>query len=285
MPNAPLRYGDSDLSVNSTTGRSNSDHFNDQGVSMSETGLHGTVSADRVADVLLMFLTNPTALGVTDLSRSLGLCKAVVHRILQSLVSRRLLEGNASDQRYRPGAAMVEFGLANSYEYDHSWHQTGAATLADLSARTGQTATLSARIGAMRTFVDQREGSGIIHLSVTLWRPRPLHVGASGKAILAFLEAPLRGQIIEHRLAADGSAHHKGREELEDELGQVRTDRVAVSHGEVNPNAMGVAAPILKGGRPIGAVGICASTMTHSELADSRSLVRDASLALSERSS
>lgn len=150
---------------------------------------------------------------------------------------------------------------------------------------TGQTATLSARIGAMRAFVDEREGSRIIHLSVALWRPRPLHVGASGKAILAFLEPPLRDQIIEHRLATDGSPHHKSRNELEDDLRQVRRDRIAVSRGEVNPNTMGVAAPILKGGRPIGAVGICVSAMSHSELADFRSYVRDASIVLSEQSS
>ena len=231
-----------------------------------------------------MFLTNPTSLGVSDVARSLGLSKAVVHRILQSLVSRGLIDTGAADQRYRPGAALVEFGLASSYEYDHSWHQTGSATLVDLSSRTGETATLSARLGAMRAFVDQKEGSGIIHLSVALWRPRPLHVGASGKAILAFLDPSLRERIIDHRAATETVAHPRGREELEEELAQIRDRRVSVSRGEVNPNAMGVAAPILKAGRPIGAVGICVSTASHSELNQFGSIVRDAGEALSEQS-
>jgi len=253
-------------------------------VSLSGTPGGGTTAADRVSDVLLMFLTNSTSLGVTDVARSLGLSKAVVHRILQSLVSRGLLDSGDSDQRYRPGAALVEFGLANSYEFDHSWHQTGSSTLIELRSHTGETATLSARIGAMRVFVDQREGSGIIHFSVALWRPRPLHVGASGKAILAFLDPPLRDRIIEHRVATDAASHRhpEGREKLEDDLKEIRDRRVSVSRGEVNPNAMAVAAPILKAGRPIGAVGICVAATSHSELSQFRSIVHDAGQALSE---
>jgi DNA-binding IclR family transcriptional regulator len=248
-------------------------------VSLSGTG---TTAADRVADVLLMFFTNPTSLGVSDVARSLGLSKAVVHRILQSLVSRRLVEVSPGEQRYRPGPAMVEFGLDSSYDYDHSWHQRGSATLVGLSSRTGETATLSARLGAMRAFVDQREGSGIIRLSVALWRPRPLYVGASGKAILAFLEPALRDQIIEHRLASERNSHPKARAELEAELGQIHDSRVSVSRGEVNPNAMGVSAPVLRAGRPIGAVGVCAPVTSHAELSELTSIVRDAGQALSE---
>lgn len=256
-----------------------------ESVSTSGTDASRTVAADRVADVLLMFLTNPEPLGVTDVARSLGLSKAVVHRILQSLASRRLIEGNPADQRYRPGAAMVDFGLASSYERDDSWHRMAAATLAELSARTGDTATLTARIGAMRAFVDQREGSSIIRLSVALWRPRPLDVGASGKAILAFVDPRAREQIIHHRLTTHDSARRVGRERLEQELEQTRRERVSVSRGEVVPNAMGVAAPILKGDRPIGAVGICRSVMNGSGLSDLRAIVREAGRALSARCS
>src|SRR5262249_1445924 len=48
----------------------------------------GTESAARVADVLTLFIAGPAALGVSEISRELGLSKAVVHRILQSLASR-----------------------------------------------------------------------------------------------------------------------------------------------------------------------------------------------------
>lgn len=254
-------------------------------VPSSGTDAPGTLAADRVADVLLMFLTNPAPLGVSDVARSLDLSKAVVHRILQSLVSRRLVEEDPADQRYRLGPAMVEFGLAGSYGYDSSWQHLGAAALAGLTARTGETATLSARIGAMRAFVDQAEGSSIIHLSVALWRPRPLGDGASGKAILAFLDPSAREQIIAHRLPPPGCTHRVDRRQLEEELAQVRRDQVAVSRGEVVQNAMGVAAPILRRGEPIGAVGICLSAMSGSRSTELRSIVREAGRVLSAKCS
>ena len=52
----------------------------------------GTETAARVADVLLLFTRGPAALGVSEIARQLGLSKAVVHRILQSLASRSLVE-------------------------------------------------------------------------------------------------------------------------------------------------------------------------------------------------
>ncbi len=71
----------------------------------------GTVSADRVADVLLTFAGTGGSLGVSEISRRLGLSKAVVYRILRSLVSRRLLSvdeagggGTVSGRRRRPWA-------------------------------------------------------------------------------------------------------------------------------------------------------------------------------------
>src|ERR687895_1337186 len=43
----------------------------------------GTEAATRVADVLLLFASGPAALGVSGISRRLGLSKTVVHRILR----------------------------------------------------------------------------------------------------------------------------------------------------------------------------------------------------------
>ena len=52
----------------------------------------GTESANRVADVLMAFARSDRPLGVTQLAREVDLSKAVVHRILQSLASRSLVQ-------------------------------------------------------------------------------------------------------------------------------------------------------------------------------------------------
>lgn len=242
----------------------------------------GTLSGDRIADVILMFLSNPGSLGVSDVARSLGLSKAVVHRILQSLASRGLVEANSLDQRYRVGRAITDLGFRASYEYDHAWHTAGTSVLNELRDRTGETATLSARIGAMRIFVDQVEGAGTIRLTVALWRPRPLYVGASGKAILAYLDPELRHQVVDHRLRSDGHEWAPTSTALEQELEEVRRSGVALSQAEVNPDAFAVAAPVFRDNQPVGAVGICGPIRRQSEMTAFVSSVRAASDRLSE---
>jgi len=60
----------------------------------------GTEAAARVADVLLAFLRGPRSLGVSALARDLDLSKAVVHRILQTLVQRGLLTADPGTREY-----------------------------------------------------------------------------------------------------------------------------------------------------------------------------------------
>jgi DNA-binding IclR family transcriptional regulator len=246
------------------------------------SGEAGTRGAERVADVMLMFLSNSATLGVSDIARSLGLSKAVVHRILQSLASRGLVEPSAQDQRYRAGPSIAETGLGSALYYDETWHHAANLVLGDLRSQSGETATLSARVGALRMFVDQVEGAGAVRLSVALWQPRPLYVGASGKAILAFVEPQLLHQLIEHRLTYDGHRPPPGGDELEDELAQIRDTGVALSRAEVNPDAFACAAPIFRKSRAVGAISILGSVRRQSDMTRFASVVRAAGEQLSE---
>jgi IclR family transcriptional regulator, acetate operon repressor len=250
-------------------------------VSLSGTdGAAGTRGAERVADVLTMFLSNSATLGVSDIARTLGLSKAVVHRILQSLASRGIVELSAQDQRYRAGPAITDAGLGMSYEYDHAWHQAATPVLGDLRSQTGETATLSARIGDMRLFVDQMEGAAAVRLTVALWRLRPLDVGASGKAILAFMEPRQQARVIAQRVLPGARDDAAGRD-LQAALDRIRHAGVAMSRAEVNPDAFACAAPILRGGRPIGAVGLCCSVRREPDVTRFAPVVRAAGERLS----
>jgi len=240
----------------------------------------GTRGAERVADVLTMFLSNSATLGVSDIARTLGLSKAVVHRILRSLASRGLVEAGAEDGRYRAGPAITDAGLASAYEFDPDWHQAATSVLADLRSQTGETATLSARVGDMRLFVDQVEGAAAVRFTVALWRLRPLYVGASGKAILAFMEPARRRRIVAHRVLG-GARGELPAEALHEELDRIREAGVAMSRAEVNPDALACAAPILRDGRPVGAVGLCCSIRREPDVARFAPIVRAAGEQLS----
>jgi len=200
----------------------------------------------RTADVL-SFLAQaaPRPVGVTETATSLGLSKAVVFRILASLRHRGYVEFDASTRRYLLGPKCLAIGMAYLERADarRSVHDA----LVALSARTGETATMSLRTGWERMYVDQILPPDDIKMVVPIGRLFPLHAGASSKAFLAFLPEDERERFFaEHPRLHPLTAHTIVEESaLRAELEKVRAAGFACSQSERQPGASSVAAPIL----------------------------------------
>jgi DNA-binding IclR family transcriptional regulator len=216
----------------------------------------GTEGAGRVADVLLAFLDGPHSLGVSALARELDLSKAVVHRILRTLVQRGLLAPVAGNREYRLGPAAAAFGARALRELD--LRVAAMPVLHDLQRATGETTTLSALVPSGRVYVDQVVSTREIKMTVEVGRRFPLHAGSSSTAILAFLpaeqiEAVLAGPL--ERLTDRTIADPEG---LRARLCEVRARGYACSDGERQEGAGSVAAPIFGlDGRVEGAISVC----------------------------
>ena len=113
----------------------------------------GTEAATRVADVLLLFTDGPDSWGVSAIARELGLSKAVVHRILQTLVDRQLLAPNAHTRGYQLGAASAALGARALRESD--LRRAAMPVLRRLQTLTGETTTVSALVPDGRVYLDQ----------------------------------------------------------------------------------------------------------------------------------
>src|SRR3712207_585518 len=138
-----------------------------------------------VADVLLAFLDGPRRLGVSAVARELGLSKAVVHRILQTLVNRGLLLPDVDTREYHLGPAAAAIGARALRESD--LRTVALPVLRELQQATGETTTVSARVPGGRVYLDQVESAREIKMTVELGRRFPLHAGGSSTCILAFL--------------------------------------------------------------------------------------------------
>ena len=198
----------------------------------------GTESADRVADVLLLFAQSSTPLGVSQIARTLTLSKAVVHRILQSLTSRSLLQVAAGGSTYVLGPAATT--LASK-----AWSQVDLRTLASPILRrlrddTRETTTLSVLVGNHRIYLDQYESPQEVKMVVELGPRFPLHSGASSRVILAFLPPAFTDesvrQVSEIRTGFDEDAYRA-------DLARIREKGYGVSHNERNTGAASIAAP------------------------------------------
>jgi IclR family transcriptional regulator, acetate operon repressor len=219
-------------------------------------GDSGTTAAARVADVLLLFLDGGQSRGVTGIAKELGISKAVVHRILTSLVSRDLITLDSHTRQYRLGAAAAALGARAMRSLDL---RSGALpVLRGLRDATRETTTLSLLVEQSRVYVDQVESPHEIRMLVEIGRRFPLHAGSSSRAILAFLPPEDQERVLAGPLDTLTPRTITDPDLLREELRKVRQQGVSRSSGERQSGAGSVAAPILGAdGYAIGAISVC----------------------------
>ncbi len=216
----------------------------------------GTEAAARVTDVLLAFLQGPRSLGVSALARELELSKAVVHRILQTLVQRGLLTADPGTREYHLGPAAAALGARALRESD--LRKVAMPVLRELQQATGETTTVSALVPGGRVYLDQVESIREIKMTVEVGRRFPLHAGSSSTCILAFLGPEQQDAVVQGRLEATTARTITDHDLLRERLTQVRLVGVAQSDGERQAGAGSVAAPVFGvDGAVQGAVSVC----------------------------
>ncbi len=243
----------------------------------------GTEAADRVADVLLYFTRGPAAAGVTEVARELDLSKAVVHRILQSLVSRGFVASDPGSREYRLGSSAVALGARALRDRD--LRKAARNVLRTLRDATGETTTLSELVLQQRVYLDQFASPQEIKMMVELGRPHPLHAGGSSRAILAFLPPEQQEAALAPPLPALTDRTVTDVAQLRQLLVEVRRTGVATSLGERQAGAGSIAAPVFgMDGEVVGAISVCGpvARFTPETLATFSPLVRQAAQQISE---
>lgn len=216
----------------------------------------GTESAARVADVLLTVATSPDPIGVTHISRALGLSKAVVYRILQSLESRHLVRFHEGERVYGLGRSALALGARALRQQD--LRAAALPILRRLQKLTGETTTVSALTGTSRIYLDQVVSNRELKMMVEIGRAFPLHAGSSSKAILAFAPADLREHVLDNELTQLTTRTIVDTRSLEEELDRIARMGVAVSRGERQHGAGSVAAPIFGPDEDVvGSISVC----------------------------
>jgi IclR family transcriptional regulator, acetate operon repressor len=246
------------------------------------TPASGTESASRVADVLLVLADGPHYVGVSEGARRLGLSKTVVHRILRSLASRRLVSADDARGRYCLGPAAAALGARAMRDLD--LRAAAMPVLRRLHAATDETTTVSALVGTARIYLDQVVSLNEIKMTVEVGRPFPLHAGASSKALLAAAGPELQAQVLDGELAVLTPLTIVSRDRLRRELDAISETGVAVSHGERQDGAGSVAAAVIGvDDHVIGAISLCGPVARFGgdEVKRYRPLVRDAAAEIS----
>lgn len=202
----------------------------------------------RAGNLLFAFSAEQPELGLTQLAAELGLSKATVHRLAQTLVSLGLLEQAEESRSYRLGVRLLQ--LAHVVEASLDLRTEARATLRQLRDQTGETVYLMLRRGDRAFCAERIEGSHQMRdLSTPPGTFVPLEIGAAGSAILSTMNSE---DVLKALGRADAAtATVRARVEA------ARQNGYAFTRGDVTDGVGAIAVPLLDDrGVAVGAISL-----------------------------
>ena len=212
-------------------------------------GEGGTVRAvDRAIAILQCFTADKPALSVLEIQRRVGLSRPTLYRLLQTLATTGLVRAEGDPQRFRLAHGVME--LAHVWLAGLNKVDVARPVLEGLREATGETAALFVLREQKRICVFELESHHALTIARGVGDTGDITLGASGKAILAYLDEKRRDAIL-------GQVAKARRAELAKALETVRNRGFATSESEVIVGAVAFAAPTFNhNGEVAGCVGV-----------------------------
>jgi DNA-binding IclR family transcriptional regulator len=195
-------------------------------------------------------------LSLTEICRQVGIHKSKGYSILNTLMESGLVVRDPAARTYALGPGLLF--LSRSVLDRMDLKDIVSPYLAELAEATHSTALLGL-ISAEQVFiVAKHEAQADIGITIRVGHRYPLTWGAHGKAVVAFLPAELRNEVL-----ASQSLHFFGQtagkelrlDSIEEELEECRRLGYAKDLGQVQPGIHAVSAPLFGAGSiPIGCV-------------------------------
>ena len=224
---------------------------------MKKSGLKGSKTVRTLSRLLSLFSTEREAIGIREASQVLQLPPANIHRLFSSMEEVGFLEKTV-DRRYRIGERLFEIGAL--FPHNYPLRKITRPHAEELAQRFGASVLLA--IPSQRT----------PHLAVTIdhlqnWQSHfsvqrlslnvPIHCSSVGKIILAFSD-PKKQEEIFKRIPLTRYTHRTiaSPKTLRAELKKIKKEGFAVDRCEFYENLFGVAAPLLRNGKIVGAIGL-----------------------------
>lgn len=201
-------------------------------------------SVRNAVRLLRCFSAEQPELGVTELSRRLGLSKSTVHLLLATLVAEGLVEQSPSTGKYRLTLALFNLGVQVLPRLGlDSPHVLPA--MEELGRLCNEAITLGILDQDACLFLQRVESTEALRVDIRVGTRVPLHASAIGKVLLAYLpeerrEALLRRLELTHVTPTTVTDPAVLRAELE----RVRRQGYAIAAEEVFPGITSIAAPV-----------------------------------------
>jgi IclR family KDG regulon transcriptional repressor len=205
--------------------------------------------------LLKCFSEGEAEIGVTTLSRRLGVAKSTVYRLASTLVAEGMLEQNRENDKYRLGLAL--FGLGALVRQRMNVSTEARPHIFALREATNETVHLAVPEGAQIIYVYDLESTQAIRQRANLGERKPAFCSAEGRAMLAFADPRDVEAALAAGLAARTPRTDTDPRSLRKALEQVRALGYAMEDEQSEMGMRSIAAPIRDAeGRVVAAVGI-----------------------------
>lgn len=202
----------------------------------------GTSALQNGIQVLKTFSREEPVLGVTEISRRVGLHKSTVSRILATLEEDALVERHPTSGRFRLGVGVIELAAPMLANLDV--RRVARPFLEELTRATEETTGLLVWSGGAAVSVEQVASPKKVKHTIPLGTQFREHVSASVKVFLADAPPEQIQRRIDRGLPRYTDRSIVGPEEYTETLQRVRERGFAVNDGETSDEEVGIAAPI-----------------------------------------
>ncbi|HWV55493.1 IclR family transcriptional regulator [Pseudorhodoplanes sp.] len=208
-------------------------------------------------DVLELFVTTRRPMSHSEIAGELNIPKSSLTQLLRNLESRGYLTFTPGANTYSPGPAIAKLASSLRVSFDIA---SIAQPIIDLVAkRVQETTSVSVLRG---NEVERVATANAIQRPLRYWMTvgerMPLHATSAGKAIMAFLPAKDRNEIISSLPLSKTTSKTIGSiAALKSELKRTAEEKVAYSNEEFELGVFGISVPILDAKqRPVASLGV-----------------------------
>lgn len=231
------------------------------------------VKALKILDEVAM---RQEPIGVTELSKKMGIDKATIYRLLNTLQNMGYIEQNSDTQKYYLGLKILEL---SSNILEHNDLRTIAHPyIVELMEKTGETIHLGVLDQNKIVYIDKMESYQTIRMVSKIGSSVDIYCTALGKSILAFMKKDKADEIIKNTIFKKRTDNTiVSPELLKVHLKEISKRGFAIDYEENEKDVICVGAPIFMKGEVMAAISISgpAFRLTNYKILDFGSLVAE----------
>ena len=217
-----------------------------------KTRLSSVTTAIRL---LKAFTESDREIGISALSKKLGVSKSTVHRVATTLVAEGLLEQNPETDRYRLGLALFSLGTLVRRRMDIP--NEAKPFLSKLRDSSNENIHLAVLQGNEVVYVYDMESSQAVRVRPHLGASKPLNCSAEGLMILAWQSESFIDKALAVSLTPRTDNTMTDPVKIKARLEKIRSDGYALEDEESEIGMRCVAAPIRDAeGNVVAALGV-----------------------------